>query len=113
VKRVRIWPGLLVPPLAFLTLLSVNYGLEPWACEFQIRWPLHLSSAVTLVLVAAAGVLALRDWRRAGLEAPNGGGAQAPRERFLSAMALMLSALSALSVLGLWTTILIMPPCVR
>jgi hypothetical protein len=113
VKSARIWPGLFIPPLAFLSLLSVNYAMEPWACEFQIRWPLHLSSAVVLVLVLAAGALALRDWRQVGFEAPDDGDAQAPRVRFLSAMGAMLSVLSALAVLGLWTTILILPPCVR
>jgi MFS superfamily sulfate permease-like transporter len=113
VNSVRVWPGLIAPPLVFLTLLCVNYGLEPWACEFQIRWPLHLASAVALVLVLVAGALAVRDWRRAGFESPDDSDAQAARVRFLSSMATMLSTLSALAVLGLWATILIMPPCVR
>jgi hypothetical protein len=109
----RLWPPLFIPPLAFLTLLNVNYGLEPWACEFQIRWPLHLSSGIAIALVVAAGALAWRDWTRAGLLGPDDGEGEAPRVRFLSAMGLMLSGFSALAVLGLWTTILILPPCVR
>jgi hypothetical protein len=110
---VRIWPALFVPPLAFLTLLNVNYGLEPWACEYQIRWPLHLSAAVALVLALGAGALAWRDWRAVGMEPPNDADGEAPRVRFLSAVGLMLSGLSALAIMGLWTTILILPPCVR
>jgi hypothetical protein len=103
---------LFVPPLAFLTLLCVNYGLEPWACEYQIRWPLHLTSALALGVVLGAGVLAWRGFTIAP-EGAHEPGSEGARLRFLSAMGTMMSGLSALAVAALWITILILPPCVR
>jgi len=110
---VRIWPALFIPQLAFLALLTINYGLEPWACEYQISWPLHLSAAIALVLVAAAGALAWRDWHGVGYRKPDDSTDAATRVRFLSVSGLMLSVLGVLGVLALWSTILILPPCVR
>jgi hypothetical protein len=109
---VRTWPALFVPPLAFLTLLTVNYGLEPWACEYQVRWPLHASSLIALAVVCVCGRLAWRAWSSVRTERADAADRTA-QVRFLSAAGLMLSALSALVVLALWTTILILPPCVR
>jgi hypothetical protein len=109
----RLWPGLIIPPLAFLTLLNVNYAIEPWACEHQVRWPLHLASAVTFALVLGVAALAWRDFNRARVAGPDDRRGDAPRVRFLSAMGVMLSGLIALAVIALWTTIAIMPPCVR
>jgi uncharacterized membrane protein YidH (DUF202 family) len=109
----RLWPGLIIPPLAFLTLLVVNYAIEPWACEYQVRWPLHLASAVTFALVLGVAALAWRDWKRVEFARRSEGARDVPRVQFLSAMALMLTGLMALAVVALWTTILIMPPCLR
>lgn len=109
----RIWPGLLVSPLIFLTLLVVNYGMEPWACEYQVRWPLHLAAAVALVLVLGFAALAWRDWNEVGMQRPDDSPDDVARVRFLSVLGLMLSGLMTLAVLGLWTTMLILPPCVR
>ena len=109
----RVWPTLYVPPLVFLILQSVNYALEPWACEHQQRLPMHLTSAVCLVVALACAAFAWRAWQAVGVLPPDEAPTPEARTRFFAAMGLMLSSLSALAILALWAVQLAVPPCVR
>jgi hypothetical protein len=111
--RLRIWPALFVPPLVFLTLLSVNYSLEPPACEQQQRLPMHLSAAVALLIALGGIALALRAWRSVGGGFPSDEAGLEARTRFIAVIALMLSSLSALAIAALWLVQLLMPACIR
>ena len=53
-----LWAGILAGPIAWLTLLEVNYVLSYVSCESQQKWFLHAAVAVSLALVAGAGYLA-------------------------------------------------------
>jgi hypothetical protein len=53
---------LLAGPLAWLTLLEVNYLFAYVACEVQRTWFMHLASAIAVAVVASAGFAA---WRAA------------------------------------------------
>jgi len=55
-----VWAGLLAGPLAWLTLLEVNYVLAYVACERQETWFMHLATVVAVVAVGAAGLAAWR-----------------------------------------------------
>ena len=59
-RLAAVWAGLLAGPLAWLTLLEVNYLFAYVACEVQRTWFMHLASAVAAALVAAAGFAAWR-----------------------------------------------------
>jgi hypothetical protein len=109
----RIWPPMFMPPLAFLTLLSVAYAAVPWACEHQHRAPLHAMAGVTLALALGLALLAWREWRAVGLERPDDRANRASWLRLLAVLGLMLSGLSALATIALWITQFVIPPCVR
>jgi hypothetical protein len=109
----RLWPALFVPPLAFLSTLAAAYALVPWACATQRHFPIHLLALGCLAITIAGIVLALRDWRSAGLVEPDDGPDKAVQVRFIAVLALMLSGLIAVSTLTLWITTWIVPPCVR
>jgi hypothetical protein len=109
----RLWPALLVPPIAFLAVLTAAYALVPWACETQRHFPLHLVSLACLAITGGGMALAWRDWRAAGVEEPDDSPGQAARDRFIAVLGLMLSCLMMLVTLMLWTTTFIIPPCVR
>jgi hypothetical protein len=109
----RIWPALFVPPLVFLTLLSLNYALEPPACEQQQRLPMHLTAAIALLIALGGIALALRAWRSVGGGFPSDGPGLEERARFVAVIALMLSSLSALAIAALWLVQLLMPACIR
>ncbi|HYC48895.1 MAG TPA: hypothetical protein VED01_25735 [Burkholderiales bacterium] len=109
----RIWPALFVPPLVFLTLLSLNYALEPPACENQTRLAMHLSAAASLAVAVGCIALAVRVWRSVGGGLPDDKAGHESRTRFLAAGATLLASLSTLSILMLWVVQMLIPPCVR
>jgi hypothetical protein len=111
--KLRIWPALFIPPLVFLTLLSLNYSLEPPACEQQQRLPMHVTAAVALLIALGGIALALRAWRSVGGGLPSDEAGFEARTRFVAVIAVMLSTLSALAITALWLVQLLMPACIR
>jgi hypothetical protein len=57
----------LAGPIVWLTQLTVAFALVGPLCQAQLRWPLHVVTAVGLAVVAAAVVLC---WRRRHAEEP-------------------------------------------
>jgi hypothetical protein len=110
---VRTWPAIFVPPLVFLTLLSLNYALEPPACEQQSRLAMHVAAAVALLIALSCVGLAARAWRSVGLTFTTDDPGEETRTRFGAVIGLMLSVSSALSISMLWVVQLILPACVR
>jgi hypothetical protein len=53
-----LWTGVLAGPVVWLGLLEANYVMSYVACETRQTWFLHLATAVSVVLVAAAGLWA-------------------------------------------------------
>lgn len=111
VSSLRLWPPLLVPPVAFLTLLSAAYALIPVACEAHSSLPLHLVAALSLAIALGGAALAWRDWRSAGVKAPHDQADKATQVRFLAVIGLMMSGLIALATVTLWIANFIIPPC--
>jgi hypothetical protein len=109
----RLWMPLVVPPLIFLTLQSVNYALEPWACANQIVYPLHVSAALALLIAIAGAALSWREWQSVGGKLPDDKAEADSRIGFLAVLGLMVSALSIFAILALWATQLVVTPCVR
>ena len=109
----RLLSPLIVPPLIFLILQSVNYALEPWACEHQTRFPMHATAMVALAIALAGAALAWREWHARGRILPDDGAGTDSSARFLAVVGLMVSAFSALAIAALWMTQFVVPPCVR
>ena len=106
------WFGVLIPPLAMLTNVSLGYAFVPWSCSAQSRTVLHIEIAALVLISIAAGVVAHREWSR------HGGGGQSddaagpgPRARFLGAMGMGSSALFTLILLAQWFANVYLTPC--
>jgi hypothetical protein len=108
-----LWAGVLAGPLATLTQLQVNYALVLWACGAGRAWALHVVALLALLVTVAAGLLSLRNWRRAGSSWEDKGAGVVPRSRFMAAVGILISALSALVVIAQWIPIFIYGPCER
>lgn len=53
----RLWSGFLLPPLAWLLDLQLNYSLTGWVCESGKSWVLDVVTVGALLVCAAGGVL--------------------------------------------------------
>src|SRR3954466_1706137 len=109
----RLWFPILVPPLATLTQLSVNYALVPIACATQKHLPIHLVSAAALIVAVAGVMMAGSAWRESGAETLPDGASAASRSRFLSLMGGLIAALMGLATIAQWSAAVLIPPCVR
>lgn len=101
-----LWIGVLLPPAAILLQLEVNYAILRWACREQWIWPLHLISALALVLTVSAGVLAWRMQRGPA-------SVSSPREGFMATVGMLSSVLFSLVGIAQWIPLLVHGPCDR
>ena len=108
-----LWACVLAGPMAALVQLQANYALVLWVCGTGRAWSLHAVSLGALVVAAGAGLLAWRNWRRAGADWDDGGAGVLPRSRFMSAVGMLVSAHSALVVVAQWIAVFVYGACQR
>ena len=108
-----LWLSILAPPMAALTQLQTNYALVLWACGRAQTWPLHLVAFLALLVAAGSGLLARRNWRKAGAGWTDDGAGPLPRSRFMAAVGMLVSAHSALVVIAQWIAVFVFHPCQR
>lgn len=107
-----LWFAVLAGPVAWMLGLNAEYGLVRVACAKDSMLYLHAVSLLTLLLALAGGWVALREWRRAGAEWPEGEeGGSIPRSRFMTTLGLLSSALFALTILCQWIASFFLNPC--
>ncbi|HET7464871.1 MAG TPA: hypothetical protein VFJ82_26750 [Longimicrobium sp.] len=109
--KARLWFGMLGPALAWAIGFSIDYGLVRVACARQNMIPLHLVTLLTLAVVVTAGIVAHREWRRAGGGEPTEGGGPIARARFMGMFGMLAGAFFALLVLAQWAPKLFLNPC--
>ncbi len=112
-RQLVLWLGMLAPPSLFLIGLGVAYTVVPFACRDRSPVTLHITSFAFLIATLAPGVLAWREWRRAGSEWPDDGHGVEPSERFMAALGTLGSAFFALLVIAQWAAMLVVPYCRR
>ena len=109
-----LWAGVLVAPLAFLFNLQVNYTLTQEICYAGWRKALlHIMTLFFLLLTTSGGLIAWRNWGRAGRKWPDESEDKRVRNRFLAAVGLMFSALCFLIIVAQWIPQFIFDPCMR
>ena len=108
-----LWACMLAGPVAALVQLQANYALVLWACGAGRTWPLHLVSLLALLVAAGAGLLAWRNWLRAGAEWDDDRAGVLPRSGFMAAVGMLVSAHSALVIVAQWIAVFIFGPCQR
>jgi hypothetical protein len=107
------WAGVFAGPLAWFASQQASYALVPWVCHGGPLLSIHLTNLVALAVVALAGALAWRDWRRVGNGVSDEGAPPEGRARFLGLVGLTLSSLFGLVILAQTTGAFFFGPCQR
>jgi hypothetical protein len=95
-----LWATWAIGPVAWTLHLMVSYLLVEWVCGTGNVWVLHGVTLATVLMAAAGGLIAWRQWTAAGRRWPGAGGDPASRTRFLAVGGLIISLLSALIILA-------------
>lgn len=105
--------GLVLGPVAALVNQQAIYSATMWACGHGMRWTLHVIPVLSLVVVAAMGAAAHRNWRTTGGGREDDAATVGARSRFLSILGMSVSAFSALVIVAQWLSIFVFNPCMR
>lgn len=111
--HVLLWVGVLTAPLAFLTHLEINYALVTRLCQSAHKISMHLVTLLFLLISAAGGFIALRNWREVGSKWPGEDGSVTERSRFMAVVGLLISAIIVLALIWQWIPQFIFDPCQR
>jgi cytochrome bd-type quinol oxidase subunit 2 len=63
-SEAALWIGVLVPPIAWATDLTVSYAFVKWTCGHQSPALLHAITFVTLIAIGAGGAVGWTAHRR-------------------------------------------------
>ena len=98
--RVSLWAGVIGAPLVWGLDLQVRFSLVPWACRGGHLTTINVMSLAFLALTVLALVLCWHEWRRVGIDVPQGseGGAVA-RTQFLAALGILTSGFFSIVIL--------------
>jgi hypothetical protein len=97
----RLWNGIVVPPLVWLTHLVMSYALHASICESKSRTLVFIITIVFLLIVAAMGWLSFAWWRSQ----------RDDLARFMAAMGFASSCLFALLILSDVIPLVMLRPC--
>jgi hypothetical protein len=106
-----LWFGVLAGPLAFLVIQLVGYAMVHWACASDTRFAILLVFLAALLVTLAGGITAWRMWHRTGAEWDDTAGGVSGRSRFMAIGGIALSAISALAIVGLGYTGVMLTAC--
>lgn len=110
---IPIWLGLLTPPAAALTHITVGYPVEHTSCATQTLVQFHLLTVVLLVVTAGAGLIARREWARYGSAVPGDGPPPHGTRRLMSLLGMIGAAAFAFIIIVQWLPVTMLPPCIR
>ena len=108
-----IWFGLLGPPMAALLHLQMSYALEHTACATGNKLQLHIWTAVCLIIVLAAGLIAHRHWVALGSEGPGEQPGPSGTRRLMSLLGMIGAGIFTLFILAQWFPSLMLPVCIQ
>jgi hypothetical protein len=99
-QNLALWVAVLGSAIVWAIQMQTSYSLVTWACSMQRNWPLHVVSLLFLILAAAPGFIAWREWRAHASSETERQSAGAGRRRFMALLGLMLSALFLILILA-------------
>jgi len=99
-RDLMLWTALLAGPLIWLLSFGARWSLSGWVCAFHWKPALFVIAAVSVMLVAGAGMLAWTQWQQVGREMPGEAGGAIPRARTMAMFGLVLCVFSIVLILS-------------
>jgi hypothetical protein len=100
-----------LPAFAALLQLEVTYLSVSHACRQDSALPLHVESAVALLLGLGGVWVGWQAWSAAGRGFDEKGADPGARTRFLAAVGTLLGVLFVLVIVAMWLPIFLLDPC--
>ncbi len=91
-RNLALWVSVLGGPVIWLCSFEARFALAPWACTFQSKAALFGVALAALLLCAASGSLAWREWKALGEHGPSSEDGAVPRSTFMAIGGIVLSA---------------------
>lgn len=113
VSAMALWAAILAGPLAIAAMQESLYILTGWSCMHGTKWPMHLTAILFAFVPVGAALLAMRNWRAAGLQWPGTDGGALPRARFMAAVGFFSGIAFFIVAIALWLPVLGHLPCPR
>ncbi|HEX4667304.1 MAG TPA: hypothetical protein VH207_11950 [Chthoniobacterales bacterium] len=112
-ENAALWVAVLGSAVVWFVQMQTSYSLLKWACSIQRNWPLHLLSAVFLILGAVPGVIGWKEWRANAGSSTERKSAGAGRRRFMAMLGMMLTAIFLLLIFAQAIPSFFFDPCLK
>ena len=111
--KLWLWLGLLTAPLVFLLHLEINYALVTQLCQSEHKVAMYLVTLAAVLVSAAGGLVAWRNWQEVGRKLPGEGGSIIEPSRLMSALGVFISLLFIIILVAQLIPQFIFDPCHR
>jgi len=110
-RTLRLWIGLLLPPIAWSVQLQSLYLTSEYGCyTSDFTWN-HVVVIVALVFSLLGWAIAGREWSASGRGTADDGGDGMSRGRFMATLGLLSGALFSIVIFAQWLPTLMGVPC--
>lgn len=109
----RLWIGMLLPPIAWAMHLQLVYLTSEFGCfTSDFTWN-HVLSGLMLIVALVGGAIAWLEWVAASATTDEEGGDVMSRRRFMALIGILTSALFSVTIIAQWLPTLMRVPCDR
>jgi hypothetical protein len=110
-RALRLWAGLLVPPLIWAAQFQTVYLTSEWACyAMDFKWT-HIASIAALVTALLAFWVACFEWKAVGSGTRDDSSDRSSRRRFMAILGMLIGALFTALIFATWLPTLMGVPC--
>jgi hypothetical protein len=110
-RALRLWFGLLGPPIIWAIQFQTVYLTSEWACYAMDHTWNHVASVVALVISSMAFWIAYSEWRALGGGTEDEHSDPDARRRFMAILGLMSGSLFTALIFATWLPTLTGVPC--
>jgi hypothetical protein len=105
-----LWAGVLLPPVAWATQLSINYVLATTVCTGAGHIAIHVVTVASLLLVGIGALYAWRVWQETA-DPDDTRSYRRERRQFMAVSGLIFGVLFGAAIVTQWVPSFLTGPC--